>query len=365
MPHSFSSLNYDSLYTILTYVKAYDIESLLLSSKDLNESIREVCAYYKMQLGKVAYTQRIPRMHIREIWNQRSPLAERILSAATPKSDPYNVYVKHPCGNIRLLAPSGNEFQRMHYWIYRIQINGNYWVHNKINPSAIHDAFHGYCYKDLNEFNKAFKTLTRKRIGFTAKVVSVGGKSYVDIVSVHRVRMYDSHIQLRFIFTRLSVKKNDKEFELEKISERGFDYNIPGSKSACFGHHYHIKESDCRVALQGDFIYLEAKSSFWKISKFGVKPYLEKCSVFATDRFTRHNGERSAPFQLKQIHDGYACLDRSKSDLRILLKRNNEERIIFFRGNYVWPKIRYLPEESLLKDCFVISHPNGTTKIEV
>lgn len=348
MPHSFSSLNYDNLYTILSYVKPYDAESLLLSSKDLNESIREVHAYYKVNFGKVAYTQIIP-MDIRDYF----------------KSDAYNVYVKHPCGNIRLIAPSGKEFRRMHYWIYRIQINGNYWVHNKINPSAIHDALHGDY--DLHKFHIAFKTLTRKRIAFTAKVVSVGGKSYVDMVSVHRVRMYDSHIQLRFIFTRLSVEKKEKEFELEKISERGFNYNIPGSKSACFGHHYHIKESDCRVALQGDFIYLEAKSSFWQISKFGVKPYLEKCSVFATDRFTRHNGKRSVPFQLKQIHDGYACFDTSKGDeLRIILKRNNEERIIFFRGNYVCPKIRYLPEESLLKDCFVISHGNGrTTKIEV
>ena len=279
-----------------------------------------------MQLGKVAYTQRIP-MDIREIY-ERSPFAERVLSGVIPKSDPYNVYVKHPCGNIRLIAPSGEEFRRMHYWIYRIQINGNYWVHNKINPSAIHDAFHGDY--DLHKFHIAFKTLTRKRIGFTAKVVSVGGKSYVDIVSVHRVRMYDSHIQLRFIFTRLSVKKNDKEFELEKISERGFNYNIPGSKRP-FGHHYHIKESDCRVALQGDFIYLEAKSSLLKVSKFGVKPCLKSCSVFATDRFTQQSVKKCA-LSIKAITMD-TLLDTSKGDeLRIILKRNNEERIIFFEA---------------------------------
>ena len=358
MPHSFSSLNYDSLYTILTYVKAYDIESLLLSSKDLNESIREVCAYYKMQLGKVAYTHIIP-VHIHELF-ARSPFAERILSGGTLKSDPYNVYVKHPFGNIRLTAPSGKDFRNSAYFTYKMMINGNSWAKHKVHTRAIHD-------NGLVNAATCYKMLARQRIGFTAKVVSVTGKSYIDFLSVHRVRMYDYYIRLRFIFTRVALHKKDNYFELETIAERGFNYNLEGSNSACFGHHYHIKESDCRVALQGDFIYLEAKNSFWRISKYGVKPHLEKCSVFATDRFTRHNGKRSVPFQLKQIHDGYACFDTSKGDeLRIILKRNNEKRIIFFRGNYVFPKIRYLPEESLLKDCFVISHGNGrTTKIEV
>ena len=280
-------------------------------------------------------------------WISVNILKDRLLQSAflsgTIKSDAYNVYVKHPLGHLKLKAPHGDNFRNSAYFTYKMMINGNSWAEHKVHTRAIHD-------NGLVNPATCYKMLARKRIGFTAKVVSVTGKSYIDFLSVHRVRMYDYYIRLRFIFTRVAVHKKDNCFELETIAERGFNYNLEGSNSACFGHHYHIKESDCRVALQGDFIYLEAKSSFWRISKYGVKPHLEKCSVFATDRFTRHNGKRSVPFQLKQIHDGYACFDTSKGDeLRIILKRNNEKRIIFFRGNYVWPKIRYLQRKVFLR----------------
>ena len=340
--NSFSKLNYDNLYTIFTYLKLYELENLLLIDKKLKASVDEVCTYFQVNLCKQKYVLSEPRMDIRDFFVT------------------YTVDVIHPLGHLKLRAPHGVNFRNSAYFTYKMMINGNSWAEHKVHTRAIHD-------NGLVNAATCYKMLARKRIGFTAKVVSVNGKSYIDFLSVHRVRMYDYYISLRFIFTRVALHKKDNCFELETIAERGFNYNLRGSNSACFGHHYHIKESDCRVALQGDFIYLEGKSSFWQISKFGVKPYLKKCSVFATDRFTKHNHERSPPYQLFQIHDGYACFEQVKGlSLRILIKRNDKERTIFLRGKYICPRIKYLPEESLHRDCFIVSHGNAICeKIEV
>lgn len=329
----FSKLNYDSLYTIVLYLKLYEVENLLLVGKKVKESVEEVCTYYEVNLRKETFVLREPHIgNICDFFKQ------------------YRVRVVHPLGRLHIVAPSGGKFRSSDYFAYKVQVNGISWTEHEVQPIAIHDN----CLVDAAT---CYKMLARKRIGFTAKVVSVNGKSYIDFLSVHRVRMYDYYIRLRFIFTRVALIKKKSHFELQTISERGFNYSLNGSNSACFGHHYHIKESDCRVALQGDFIYLEAKSSFWQISKYGVKPHLLKCSVFATDRFTKHNGRRSPPYQLFQIHDGYACFEQVKGlSLRILVKRNDKERTIFLRGKYICPRIKYLPEESVHRDCFIVSH---------